>query len=288
MSDNRKKNVALVLSSGGPRGYAHVGAIKELLARGYRITSIAGTSMGALVGGIFATGHLDEMEEWSRKLTRAEVLRLSDVALSASHIIKGEKVMSALKRLAPDCDIETLPIPYCAIATDLLHSEEIVFRSGSLYGAIRASIAIPTYFAPVRKPGMLLVDGGLTNPLPLNRVERHKGDLLVSVNVSAPNDPAITQARRRLHACRTSAFPPIVKRMVQKRSAINYLTLINRSIGTQIQHNAAMALQLTPPDVSLNMPKNMFEGLDYHDAGRIIDMGQDLMRQTLDAYEKSR
>jgi len=275
-----------VLSSGGPRGYAHVGAIKELLARGYRISSIAGTSMGALIGGIYATGHLDEMEEWSRKLTRAEVLRLSDVALSASHIIKGEKVMSALRQLAPDCDIESLPVPYCAIATDLLHSQEVVFRSGSLYSAIRASIAIPTYFAPVRRPGMLLVDGGLTNPLPLNRVERREGDLLVSVNVSAPNDPAITQARRRMHACRTSAFPSVVKRIVQKRSAINYLTLINRSIGTQIQYNAAMALQLTPPDISLNMPKNQFEGLDYHHAARIIDMGQEQMSRVLDAYER--
>jgi len=283
-----EKNVALVLSSGGPRGYAHVGAIKALLERGYRITSIAGTSMGALVGGIYATGHLEEMETWSRKLTRADVLRLSDLALSTSHIIKGNKVMRALKQLAPDCDIETLPIPYCAIATDLLHSQEIVFRRGSLYDAIRASIAIPTYFAPIKRKDMLLVDGGLTNPLPLNRVARSEGDLLVSVNVSAPNDPAITQSLQRQRALRTSGFPTIVKRIVRKRQAINYLTLINRSIGTQIQYNAAMALRLTPPDVSLDIPKNRFDGLDYHDAARIIDMGFDMMNATLDAYEQTR
>ncbi|MDE5787282.1 MAG: patatin-like phospholipase family protein, partial [Bacteroidaceae bacterium] len=178
------KDVALVLSSGSARGLAHIGVIEELEARGYRITSVAGCSMGALVGGIYAAGKLKEYREWMKGINRRQMLELVDFSLSLNHLVKGERIIEAIMKIVPDIDIENLPIPYCAIATDWAAGEEIVFRKGSLFQAIRASISLPSFFNPVRRDNMILIDGGITNPLPLNRVERKEGDLLVGADVS--------------------------------------------------------------------------------------------------------
>lgn len=183
----KKKNVALVLSSGGARGLAHIGAIEELERAHYAITSIAGCSMGALVGGMYAAGKLGEVKRWMIGLDRKQILSLVDFSFSLNHLVKGVKVIDALKQIVPDVNIEDLPIPYAAVATDWNSGREVVFRSGSLYEAIRSSISIPLFFNPVRKQDMLLVDGALVNALPLNRVERTKGDMLVGVNVCARN-----------------------------------------------------------------------------------------------------
>jgi len=164
-----KKNVALVLSSGGARGLAHIGAIEELERRGYCITSIAGCSMGALIGAMYAAGKLAEVKEWMVQLDKKKILSLVDFSFSLNHLVKGEKVMDALKEIVPDVNIEDLPIPYAAVATDWNSGKEVVFKKGSLYEAVRSSISIPLFFNPVRKGEMLLVDGGLVNGLPLNR-----------------------------------------------------------------------------------------------------------------------
>lgn len=144
----KTKNVALVLSGGGARGFAHIGAIEELERRGYRITSVAGTSIGSMVGGIFATGHLKEAKEWLLQLDWREIISLIDVTLSTSYMVKGERIINALVDIVPDCRIEQLPMPFVAIATDLRRNQEIVFDRGSLYAAIRASISIPSVFSP--------------------------------------------------------------------------------------------------------------------------------------------
>ena len=139
-----KKDVALVLSSGGPRGWAYIGAIEELVSRGYRITSVAGTSIGSLVGGIFAAGKLEEVKEWLFTLDAWKVFGLMDLSLSMNHIVKGDKVIGALKDIVPDVNIEDLDIPYRAVAADLYTGEEVVFDRGPLFDAIRASISIPS------------------------------------------------------------------------------------------------------------------------------------------------
>ena len=138
------QKVALVLSSGGPRGFAYIGAIEELEHRGYEITSIAGTSIGSLVGGIYAAGKLEEVKEWLYDLDAWKVFSLMDLSLSLNHLVKGDKVIDALKEIVPDIDIENLKIPYCAVATDFYTGEEVVFKSGKLFQAIRASISIPS------------------------------------------------------------------------------------------------------------------------------------------------
>ncbi len=177
-------NVALVLSSGGPRGFAYIGAIEELLRRGYAISSVTGTSAGALVGGIYATGGLEAFKEWITGLTPAQVMTLMDPALSRTALVKGERLMREIRKRVPEVNIEDLPIPFTAVATDLYTGEEILFREGPLFDAVRASISIPSMFVPVRMGTRMLIDGGICNTFPLNRAIRTEGDILVGFNVN--------------------------------------------------------------------------------------------------------
>ena len=174
----KTKNVALALSSGGARGLAHIGAIEELEAQGYHISSIAGCSMGALIGGVYAAGKLNEFREWMKTIDRKKMLGLIDFSLSLNHIVKGTRIIEAIMEFVPDVNIEDLPIPYCAVATDLKAGREVMFRKGSLFKAIRASISLPSFYEPVMLNDMILIDGGIINPLPLNRVKRQTGDIL--------------------------------------------------------------------------------------------------------------
>ena len=179
-----EKNVALVLSGGGPRGFAYIGAIEELESRGYKITSIAGTSIGSLIGGVYAAGKLDDVKQWLYSLDVWNMFSLIDFSLSMNHLVKGDRIISALKDIVPQINIEDLNIPYKAVATDLYTGEEVVFTRGDLFSAIRASISIPTLFKPVEYNDSLLIDGAMSNCLPINRVERTPGDILVAFDVN--------------------------------------------------------------------------------------------------------
>ncbi|MGH8122387.1 MAG: patatin-like phospholipase family protein [Rudaea sp.] len=178
--------VSLVLGSGGARGYAHIGAIEELKAQGYDIRSVAGSSMGALVGGIYAAGKLDEYRDWARALQRLDVLRLLDWTFSGGGFIKGDRVIEQIKNLIGDIRIEDLPISYTAVAVDLYAQREVWFSRGPLFDAIRASIAIPTVFRPHHYEGRTLVDGGLLNPVPMTPTLRDRTDCTIAIDVNAP------------------------------------------------------------------------------------------------------
>jgi NTE family protein len=196
-----KPNVALVLSSGGPRGWAYIGAIEELTSRGYNITSIAGTSIGSLVGGIYAAGKLEELKEWLFTLNAWKVFNLMDLSISKNHIIKGDKVINALKEIVPEVNIEDLKIPYRAIAADLYTGEEVVFDRGPLFDAIRASISIPSLFRPVKYAFRTLVDGGIVNTMPIDKAVRNGNDILVAfdvndIDVEAMRNAIITSTRQ--------------------------------------------------------------------------------------------
>lgn len=196
----KTKDVALVLSSGGPRGWAYIGAIEELERRGYRITSIAGTSIGSLVGGIYAAGKLSEIKEWLFSLDAWKVFDLIDISISKNHLVKGDKVIGAIKEIVPDVNIEDLNIPYRAIAADLYTGEEVVFDSGPLFEAVRASISIPSLFRPVKYGFRTLIDGGVVNTMPIDRAVRSGNDILVAfdvndVDVDSIRETVINEAR---------------------------------------------------------------------------------------------
>ena len=179
-----KKRVALVLGSGGARGYAHIGVIEEIERRGYDIACIAGCSMGAVVGGIYAAGKLDDYKNWIESLDYLDVLRLVDVSFRLG-AIRGEKVFGQIRKIVGDINIEDLRIPYTAVAADLTNQQEIWFQEGCLHQAMRASAAIPSLFTPVMQGNRMLVDGSLLNPLPIVPVVSSHCDLIVAVNLSS-------------------------------------------------------------------------------------------------------
>ncbi|MFC0710083.1 patatin-like phospholipase family protein [Azorhizophilus paspali] len=180
------RRVALVLGSGGARGYAHIGVIEELETRGYEIGCIAGCSMGAVIGGIHAAGKLPEYRQWIESLNYLALLRLLDVSFSLG-VIRGDKIFAHIREIVGEVNIEDLPIPFTAVATDLTTHQEVWFQEGCLHQAMRASAAIPSLFTPVTKGHHMLVDGGLLNPLPIVPVVSSHCDLIVAVNLGAPN-----------------------------------------------------------------------------------------------------
>ncbi|MDP4546336.1 patatin-like phospholipase family protein [Marinobacter sp. MDS2] len=182
------KTVALTLGSGGARGYAHIGAIEVLHERGYKIIAVSGCSMGALVGGMYAAGKLQEYKDWVTGLGQFDVLKLLDVTFTSIGAIRGEKVFSVVREILGDTRIEELPMSYTAVATDLLAHKEIWFQEGPLDQAIRASIAIPSVVTPLVLNGRVLVDGALLNPLPIIPTISAHADLVMAVNLSGEDD----------------------------------------------------------------------------------------------------
>ncbi len=181
---SRPTTVALALGGGGARGYAHIGVLEVLEERGFEVISIAGTSMGALVGGLHAADVLPDYARWARKLTQRDVLRLLDPTLRAPGAIRAEKVFAVVTELLGDRTIEDLRLPYTAVATDLLAGREVWFQRGPLAPAIRASIALPSFITPVMLQGRLLADGGLLNPIPVAATAAAAADVTLAVSLS--------------------------------------------------------------------------------------------------------
>lgn len=176
--------VALALGSGGARGYAHIGAIQVLEERGADIVCLAGSSMGAVIGALHAVGRLDEYTEWARGLSQLDVVRLLDLSLSAPGAIRAEKVLARVRDLLGDVTIEDLPIPYTAVATDLMARKEVWFQRGPVHVAIRASIAIPGVVTPVMLNGRLLADGGIMDPVPIGPTAAVHADATIAVSLA--------------------------------------------------------------------------------------------------------
>lgn len=280
------KDVALVLSSGGARGLAHIGAILELEAQGYRITSVAGCSMGALIGGVYAAGKLEEFREWMKTIDRKRMLELTDFSLSINHLAKGTRIIEAIMKFVPDIAIEDLPIPYCAVATDWKAGREVVFREGSLFQAIRASISLPSFYEPVKRDGMVLIDGGVTNPIPLNRVERHEGDILVGIDVSGHNYEAQSEIQHELTERRkrsTSLSQQILNKLIPDNIEFNHYTMLSRVNSIMIRQNSILMAQLMKPDILVDIQLGRFSTFDFDKSEKLIAIGR---KKTLQAITK--
>ena len=284
-----KKKIALVLSGGGARGLAHIGAIETLESHGYEITSIAGCSMGALIGGMYAAGKLPEVKDWVLALDRRKVLSLVDFSLSLTHLVKGDRLMEALKEIVPDVNIEDLPIPYTAVATDWNSGKEVVFDHGSLYDAIRASISIPLFLNPVRREDMLLVDGGLVNSLPLNRVVRHSGDLLFGINVSTHDYQGELLMQQFVERKLLSkSMPAAVMNRIMKHFEginINYVTLLMRTIAIMLEQNTRQQILISRPDLVVQVPMKRYGVFDFDKAAAILQIGKHRTSRALRRFE---
>jgi NTE family protein len=215
------KRVALALGGGGARGYAHIGVIDELHSRGYEIVGIAGCSMGALVGGLQAAGALDEFADWARTLSQRAVLRLLDPAWTGAGIFRAEKILDVVRDLLGDTAIESLPVPYTAVATDLIAGKTVWLQRGPLDAAIRASIAIPGMISPYILGGRVLVDGGILDPLPVTPLAGVQADVSIAVSLSGEDAPD-----------RASDTP-------EPRAASEWLNRLLRSTSAWLETNAA-------------------------------------------------
>lgn len=249
----KRKTISLVLGGGGARGIAHIGVIRWLEEQGYEIDEIVGCSIGALVGGALATNRLHELGEWMKTLTRAQVFKLMDFSNPRYGLLKGERVLHTLHEVFDDVNIEDLKMTYTAIATDLENEQEVVFRDGSIYAAIRASIAIPGVFTGVSVENRFLVDGGVLNPLPLNHVTK-KRNLVVAVNLDGA--PIKDEAPASTH--------------------FTARTLLVESYYAMRRRMSSLMLELHKPDYTVCVPHNAAEIWEFHRSAELIEVGYEL------------
>lgn len=284
------KDIALVLSSGGARGLAHIGVIEELEAHGYHISSIAGCSMGALIGGVYAAGKLAEFREWMKTVDRKKMLELTDFSLSLNHFVKGKRIIEAIMEFVPDMPIENLPIPYSAVATDLKDGREVVFSKGSLFEAIRASISLPSFYEPVQRDGMILIDGGVINPIPLNRVSRKTGDILVGADVSGHDYKSQWEEMHRLTEWQKkdkSLKAKILDKLIPDNLEFNYYTVLSRTSSLMIRQNSILMTKLMNPDMLIDIQMSRYGGFDYDKSEKIIAIGRQKTSLAITKFEQN-
>lgn len=289
----KKQPIALVLSSGGARGLAQIGVIEILEENGFDIRSIAGSSIGSLIGGFYAMGKLKDYKDWVCSLKRADVFSLMDFTISGSGLVKAEKIFQKMKDFIPDMPIEEMKIPFAAVATDIIKDEEVVFTKGSFYKAVRASIAIPAIITPVKKDKSVLVDGGVMNPLPFQHVKRTNGDLLILVNLYGRDPEKVTKSESEIVDKIDSAPEAgILDRFhnsgnlqsirqwiadfisVGDHTSTGYISLLNTVSRLMMIKLAEQASKLANPDILIDIPQNSADAWDFHKAADLIELGR--------------
>ena len=284
------KKAALVLSGGGARGIAHIGVIEELEKQGYEISSVAGTSMGAMVGAVYAMGKLDEFKQWMLSVDRRMIFKMVDFSFSSQGLVKGDKILNAMQEFISDANIEDLKIPYSATACDLINEKEVVFRSGSIYEAIRASIAIPAVFTPVSTPTGLLVDGGVMNNIPVNNVARTEGDTLIVVNVNAHIPPQLIKQSKKesiekenVYRRKIKDFQSHLKKHYphEKKENLGYFNILDKTIALLMCQISQASLKKYSPDLIINISRETCGTYDFFRAEELIEIGRMAAKNTL-------
>lgn len=289
-----RNKVSLVLSGGGARGIAHIGVIEELEKQGFEIKSISGTSMGAFVGAVYSIGKMEEYKNWIYTLDKLEVFKLVDFAFSTQGLIKADRVFEKMKEFIPDVNIEDLKINYAAIATDIINKEEVVFTKGSIYDAVRASIAIPTVITPVKTENSLLVDGGVLNPVPINHVQRTKGDILIVVHVNADipvYKQFITKQQQQnnqsIYLKKIKTFQKQLNKIIPqaKNGEFGYFNLINKTVGLLTNQISKMLIEKYPPDILINISRESCGVFDFYKAEELVEIGKYAAIKSITEYK---
>lgn len=286
------KRVALVLGSGGARGYAHVGVIQELEARGYEITAVSGASMGALIGGIWASGKLEEYAQWAQTLDYFDMVRLLDLSLGKPGVIKGDKLFDRIRDIVGDCRIEQLPVPYTAVATSLTTRKEIWFQRGDLVTAIRASCAIPSLFSPVEMHGHVLVDGGVLNPLPMAPAGSALADLVVAVDLIGEPveeaEAATSSSRTILDGVFDRLLGSSKKSGDELKASMSLMELSHQSMEIMQESLSRYKIAGYLPDVMVKVPRNLCQFYEFHRFDEVAERGRQYAREALDEWESQK
>ncbi len=313
--------VALALGSGGARGYAHIGVIEELRERGHEIVGIAGSSMGALVGGLEVAGRLDDYATWTTSLTQLAVLRLLDPSITAAGVLRAEKILDAVREILGDVTIEELAIPFTSVATDLITGKSVWIQRGRVDDAIRASIAIPGVISPHVLDGRLLADGGILDPIPMAPIAAVNADVTIAISLSG-DDPEAHRSERgprptaewlnRMWRSTSSLLDTKAARsLLDTQTGRNVLgrfvsaeddepdieptepsvprlggfEVMNRTIDIAQAALARHTLAAYPPDLLIEVPRTVCRSLDFHRAAEVIEAGRELAIAALDGLE---
>jgi NTE family protein len=277
-----KKSVALVLSSGGSKGLAHIGVINELERQGFQISSISGSSIGSVIGGLYAIGKLQEYTEWVSTFNKRDVWGFMDFTLATNGLLKGERVFDKMKTFIPDMNIEDMPIPFAAVATDILHEKEVVFTKGSFYKAARASVAIPAIFTPVKYTDTILVDGGVLNPIPIEHVLRKNGDMLVVVNLFGDKKTDIPKETNTNNGYLNGLMNAILNLMsTGDKHSTGYYSLLSSTTSAMIHRIAKLSIEKHKPDMIINIPSDSANTFDFYRAKELIELGENATKKAL-------
>lgn len=279
------KTVSLVLSSGGSKGLAQIGVIHELERYGFKIHSIAGSSIGSVIGGLYAMGKLSEYTDWVCSLTKKDVWNLMDFTITSHGLLKGERVFEKLKAFIPDMNIEDMKVPFTAIATDILNEKEVIFDRGSFYKAIRASVSIPAVFIPVNYNGSILVDGGLLYPVPLEFVKPVEGAIKVVVNLYGDRRENISEQSETDRDYSKGLFN-IFSKLISTgdKQSIGYYTLLTTTSSAMIHKLAKVSIEKYKPEIVINIPCNSAGTFDFYKAKELIMLGEAEARETISSY----
>lgn len=295
-----KKTVSLALGSGGARGLAHIGVIEVLRDEGFIIERVAGSSIGACVGGIYCAGKLDVFRDWILSVNKRETFRLMDFTMSTKGVLKGQKVLSHLKTLLGEIRIEDFDIAYTAVATDVKSKEEIWMSNGDLYNVIRASSSVPTLMMPAKLGDRILVDGGVLNPLPIEPLMPKRTNLLIAVNINANAENHQRSREIRLddgthdsHDHSDEETTAYTKRMVNtvkgwlnmsktedadtdsnQESTLSYLGMLNKSYDFMQDRMCEQSIEIHKPDIVVNIPRTVGTTLEFYRASELMEEGR--------------
>jgi len=298
MADKSGKTVSLVLGSGGARGLAHIGVIRWLDEQGYRIRSIAGCSMGAVIGGTYAAGKLDEYERWVRAIDKMDIVSLIDISWRRGGLVKGEKIISLLRDLVGDRDIEDLPIRFTAVAADIKTEKEVWIQSGCLFDAMRASMALPMFFTPFEYKGAMLIDGGVLNPVPIAPTFSDRTDLTIAVNLGGrvkANMPKKVKTEKKKDNdsdLRTSIIR-FIERLQNSITrdgddAMGVYDIASQAFDAMQGTISRTKLAAYPPDKLVTIPRNACGTLEFDRAEEMIDLGYEMAQVQLTNGEDAR
>lgn len=280
--ESNKKSVSLVLGSGGARGLAHIGVIRWLEKNNYEIKSISGCSIGSLIGGVYAAGKLDKLENWMRAITKSDIIKLLDVSWSSSGLFKGDKIINTLVSLLGDIKIEDFAIPFTAVAADFVGGKEVWINSGSLFNAIRASVSLPLFFTPFNYNGALLIDGGVLNPVPIAPTFNDNTDLIVAVSlggetVRTAEDKTSNSKNQTNNLSFQESFTKMITSIQtenKKKDNWGMYDVADKAFDAMQSTIARQKIAAYPPDILVEIARDACGTLEFDRAAEMIDLGE--------------
>ena len=290
MTQADKRTVSLVLGSGGARGLAHIGIIHWLEENDFKIESISGCSMGALIGGIYAAGKLDEFEQWVSAITKVDIFTLLDISWEKNGLVKGDKIINTLVELVGDKLIEDLPISFTATAADIINEKEIWIESGRLFDAIRASISLPLFFTPFNHKGVDLIDGGVLNPVPIAPTFGDETDLTIAVNLGGA--PVSLDEKSDIKEA-SDSVSPLREKIISFVSDFQRPDIIvgghdwgaydiaNQAFDAMQSTIARQKIAAYPPDHVIEIARNACGTLEFDRASEMIELGYKKAQESL-------